>query len=117
MPRRAPHPQLRLLGQRLKQVRSGSGWTQERLAAAVDVTAQAISQYEGGKMSLRISTLLNIATALRVGIGALLDADLPLPLGTPPAEGIEILDYYLRLTPDDRALAVRLVRDVAASRT
>lgn len=116
MPRRAPHPLLPLVGARLKHVRAEAGWSQQRLAEAAGISTQAVSQYENGKMSLRISTLLNIATALRVGVGALLDVNLPLPEAGPPPEGSEILKYYLPLEPKDRALAVRLVRDVAADR-
>lgn len=116
MARRDPHPQLPLLGARLKLVRGAARWTQEQLATAIGVTPQVISQYENGKSSLRISTVLNMAAALRVGVGQLLDVDLPMPTASPPPEASEIIGYYLRLGDADRALAVQLVRDVAIAR-
>ncbi len=115
--RRAPHPDLPALGARLRHVRKAAGCTQERLADAVGITAQAISLYEAGKSSLRISTLLHLAAALRVRVGSLLDVELPLPEVPPEAEGAEMLRYYLPLEARDRELAVRLVRDVAAERS
>jgi transcriptional regulator with XRE-family HTH domain len=117
MARRAPaHPELRTIGTRLKAVRESGGWTQEQLAEAIGVTPHTISQYERGEQSPRLTTLLRIASAFSVPPGALVDIALPSPQGAPPPEGAEVLTLYLALPEEDRRLAVRLLRDIVASR-
>lgn len=111
--RTPPHPALRQLGARLKAVRSQAGWTQEQLAEAVRLTTHSVSQYETGKMSLRVVSLVQIAEALQVGLGDLLDLQRSLPAASPPPEGDELLRHFRSLDRLDRELATRLLRDLA----
>ena len=115
--RPSAHPALRAIGARLKAVREVSGWTQEQLAEAIEVTPHTISQYERGEQSPRLTTLLRIAATFSVRPGALIDVQLAPPRAAPPPEGADILALYLGLPEEDRRLALRLVREVASARS
>lgn len=114
--RRPPHPHFAVVGPRVQCVRKTAGWTQEGLASAIGVSTRTISNLECGTFAVSLERLFDIAAVLKVRLGALVDAESPLPVASPPPETAEILQYYLRLSDADRALAVRLVRDVAAER-
>lgn len=97
----------------MKQVRVEARWTQEQLAAAVDVTPNTISRFENGHLSLRISTIAAIAEALGVTLGDLTDVTRPVPTGVAPPEDEEIVRLFHSLDDSGRALATSLVREVA----
>ena len=73
------------LGQRIRKHRTVAHLTQEQLAEAVDVVPSSISRIETNANSCSLSLLIKIATALNVGIDALVCDSLP-----------SVTDLYLR---------------------
>lgn len=65
------------LGQRIRKHRIAAHLTQEQLAEAVDVVPSSISRIETNANSCSLSLLIKIATALNVGIDALVCDSLP----------------------------------------
>lgn len=103
---------LRKLGARLKAIRSEATWTQEQLADAVEIAPNTISRFENGHLSLRITTLANIADALGVSLGDLLDVTRAPPPASPPPADQEMLTLFYTLDDEARELATSLVREV-----
>ena len=60
----------RELGNRLRELRLQAGFTQERLAEALDMSFQQIQKYERGVTKINLSRLQQIAEALHVPITA-----------------------------------------------
>lgn len=73
------------LGQRIRKYRIAAHLTQEQLAEEVDVVPSSISRIETNTNSCSLSLLIKIATALNVGIDALICDSLP-----------PVKDLYLR---------------------
>jgi transcriptional regulator with XRE-family HTH domain len=59
------------VGETIRQVREGRGWTQARLAKEAQITQAALSQLELGRRSPMMTTLIAIADALNVTLDAL----------------------------------------------
>lgn len=60
------------IGKRIQYYRQANGYTQERLAELVAVSAPAISRIETGKLMLGVPTLLQIAEVLGITANTLL---------------------------------------------
>lgn len=58
----------KLLGQRIRELRKERGLTQEQLSEKVGKTDEVISNIETGAASTRLSTLFDIADALKVSL-------------------------------------------------
>ncbi|HEY6998723.1 MAG TPA: cobalamin-dependent protein [Candidatus Binatia bacterium] len=67
------------LGQRVRELRTKEGWTQEELANAARVTRVCIVAVEGGKQNISMDILVRIANALRVVPEVLLTSKSDLP--------------------------------------
>jgi DNA-binding XRE family transcriptional regulator/methylmalonyl-CoA mutase cobalamin-binding subunit len=67
------------LGQRVRELRTKEGWTQEELAEAARVTRVCIVAVEGGKQNVTMDILVRIANALRVAPEVLLASKSDLP--------------------------------------
>lgn len=63
------------IGIRLKAARESAGYTQERLAELVDVSAQFISGVERGAVGLSVSILIKICGVLLVSADTILMGD------------------------------------------
>lgn len=75
-----PQDVLRKLGQRVRELRTSRGLTQEALAERVGFRASYFSQIESGTKGATIDTLAAVAAALGVTLSELfLDVDQPLP--------------------------------------
>ncbi|MBR5309698.1 MAG: helix-turn-helix transcriptional regulator [Oscillospiraceae bacterium] len=61
------------IGDNIKKVRTKSGMTQEELAEKINVTRQAISNWENGKTEPDIETLTKIAQIFDISIDELVD--------------------------------------------
>lgn len=66
------------VGQRVRQLRSESGWSIRALAEASGLSANTLSLIENGKISPSVSTLHRAAQALGVPITAFFEAPSPL---------------------------------------
>ncbi|MCL2840101.1 MAG: helix-turn-helix domain-containing protein [Defluviitaleaceae bacterium] len=76
-------------GELIRRARKSAKITQQALADRLSVNYTLISQYERGIRKPKIDTLLRIATALDVGVTALLGDDIPIVAGDIP-EGATI---------------------------
>lgn len=72
-------------GERLQEVRRGSGLTQEQFAEELNVSRQAVSKWESGKGYPEIEKILYICNRYQVPIGSLFVDEVP-PLETEAAE-------------------------------
>ena len=68
------------IGQRIRAVRGLRGLSQRQLAEKVSLVRSSIANIEVGRQSVATTTLLRLAEALRVPVGALLNA---LPFTSP----------------------------------
>lgn len=109
----------RLIGSRVRQHRTGRGWTLDELARRSGVSRRMLSSIEQGSGNPSIATLLRISDALGAGMPGLVDADRPaavhvtraghapvlwqgphggravLVAGTEPPEVVELWDWSL----------------------
>lgn len=111
-----------LIGARIKLARESAGYTQERLAELIDVTAQYISGLERGVVGLSIPVLINICTVLQVscdtillGQTALADASqIAARLSCLPAEHIRNVEELLNRYLEGIAIAQKSVKGQSA---
>jgi len=72
-PRSTPHPALKRLGARIRELRSARNWTQEDLAGECGLDRSYISGLEVGRRNPTYLNLLRIAKTLNTALPALLD--------------------------------------------
>lgn len=82
MPKMKPSPWDLLLAEKLKYLREKRGYTQEQVAAKLDVTTQMYQRYESGHGLIRARTVAQLAFIYQVNIAWLL-SNLPIPEETP----------------------------------
>lgn len=58
----------RLIGQRLKEIRTSKGFTQEYLANIVDINTSHISNIENSRVKISLPTLVKICNALEITV-------------------------------------------------
>jgi len=63
------------LGRRIKQLRQGRGWTQDRLAAEAHIHRNYLGGVERGERNPTVTSTARIARALDVPIAALFQDD------------------------------------------
>jgi len=66
---------LKKIGQRIKEMREAKGLSQQELAAKLDYEKSNMSRLESGRVNPRITTLQNVADALKITLPELLDID------------------------------------------
>lgn len=64
---------LLLLGRRIRELREGRGWSQERLAEAADLHENYISRLETGRQEPGVLVLLRLCLAFEITPAQLLD--------------------------------------------
>lgn len=74
-PRTVPHPALRKLGQRVRDLRLAKHWTQEDLAGECGFDRSYISSLEVGRRNPTYLKLLRLAKTLGTPLPTLLDFD------------------------------------------
>jgi transcriptional regulator with XRE-family HTH domain len=60
------HDYLRDLGRRIRELRTTTGWTQQQLAEATQLTRTYLVSVEGGTQNVTMDVLLRVANALNV---------------------------------------------------
>jgi transcriptional regulator with XRE-family HTH domain len=69
------------VGQEVRRLREGKGWSQAKLAAAAEMAVSGVSQIENGKRNLSTATLAKLAKALDVEVADFFPKEqAPLPL-------------------------------------
>jgi transcriptional regulator with XRE-family HTH domain len=71
-PKQAPENRLSTIGRNLQSIRKRRGLTQKQLGEKIGLTREAITSYEAGRSHLMDTTLLEIATVLRVSVDEIL---------------------------------------------
>jgi len=71
-PRQAPDIRLIEIGKNLQFIRKRRGLTQKELAEKICLTREAVASYEAGRSQLIVTTLLDIAGALRISVNEIL---------------------------------------------
>lgn len=74
-PRSTPHPALKRLGERIRQLRSAKNWTQEDLAGECGFDRSYVSGLEVGRRNPTYLKLLKLAKTLGISLLTLLDLD------------------------------------------
>ncbi len=71
-----PHefPPVPDLAARLRELRAARGWTQEEAAEAIGLHAKQLQRMEGAKANPTLATLVAVAAAYGVDLGALFDS-------------------------------------------
>jgi len=91
------------LGENIARRRKECGFTQEKLAERLSLTAQAVSKWENGSSLPETSLLPALAEALDCDINTLFSADPPKPLRLPPHAVPDLAyDAVLSLTEQAR---------------
>ena len=92
----AEHDGLAAVGGKIRQVREARNLNLHELARLSGISAPALSSIETGKRDLRLTSLLRIAGALRIGAGELLQEPSAPPLAetaAPGGGGYDLDDY------------------------
>jgi len=71
-PRQLPDKRLIFISKNLQTIRKRRGLTQKELGEKIGMTREAIASYEAGRSHLMVTTLLDIADALRVSVNEIL---------------------------------------------
>ena len=111
---RAFHPTDIAVGSRIRQRRLLLGWTQERLAAALNVTFQQVQKYERGANRVSASMLQAISDALETPIPYFFGQDeQPFDDIVKSRESIELIKAYYAIPSPVREKAMNLLRAMA----
>lgn len=103
------------LGQRIAELRTAAGLTQDSLSLLSGVDIQAIQRAETGRSALSFERLERVARAMGVTIGALFEAgEAALPAPGWSAEEAQVI-AALRSVPDDRQELVLPIIKVLAN--
>lgn len=107
---------VRELGRRLRDHRESRGLTQAQLAKRAGVTADMLSRLENGRFqSPGMRTILRVADALGVSVGALLPDAPKSGAGQDPIRA-RLRGLSLRLHPDDAELLLEIGELMAGKR-
>ena len=71
-PQQTPEIRLAKIGNSIKSIRKKRGLTQKELAERIGLTREAVAAYEVGRTHLIDTTILDMATALRVSVNEIL---------------------------------------------
>ncbi len=91
---------------RLRDARLARGWSQEQLAAALDVSTQSVSRYECGKLALSLDLLGRVARVFGTPIEVLVGEG---PAGLAPEE-VELVEGWRVLGARGRQAVLETVR-------
>ena len=100
---------LKLVGQRIKEIRKSKGMTQADLAKAANMAASNVSELENGKTQIQLLTLLNIIEGLQVSADDILRPNVPSVRWLYQSEYDEIL---ADCTPQEMEAIIKFVREL-----
>jgi transcriptional regulator with XRE-family HTH domain len=92
-----------MIGDHIRQWREHRGMTRAALGKVVGRSARTVGAIEAGKRDVGAAMLRNLAEALRVPVGALVDGG--------PGEGVaEVLDAWAAIPESARADALAILK-------
>ncbi len=104
--RRKHNHEYAALGSRIRQLRKGRNWSQYEIAQHAGLSSSYLAELERGGRNPSLETILNIAAALDVNAGYLVDG-----LRYDPPKGLEdVAECWNALGEESRAIVVRLVK-------
>lgn len=103
---------MKLIGSRIKAVRTDRGMSQADLAAKASVSLPLISNIECAKTSMKLETFVKVAEALQVSADHLLRADVPEVKTIYQGELAEVLEGC---SPSEMEAILNIVREVKTS--
>jgi transcriptional regulator with XRE-family HTH domain len=62
----------RRLGERIRKLRDGKGWSQEEFADSCEINRSYMGRIERGELNLTLHTMRKVATGLGISVSALL---------------------------------------------
>jgi len=71
-PRQATDNRLIIISESLQSIRKRRGLTQKELGEKIGMTRESVASYEAGRSHLTVTTLLDMASALRVSVNDIL---------------------------------------------
>jgi len=89
------------LGRRIAELRKAQGLTQEALAEALNITAQAVSKWENSQSCPDIMTLPRLAQLLDVSVDTLLTGETSVAPGIPQPAPRKAEDLIVRIMIDE----------------
>ncbi len=102
------------IGTRVRDVRRERGWTQDEFARRVGVSRSAVAQWETGRAGQVTGNLTRIAEVLGIGVEYLtFGNDKRAPGQVGQGDELALLRLYRECTPEDRQLALRMLRRLA----
>ena len=102
------------IGTRVRDVRRERGWTQDEFARRVGVSRSAVAQWETGRAGQVTGNLTRIADVLGVGVEYLTFGNDKRAAGqVGQGDELALLRLYRECTPEDRQLALRMLRRLA----
>ena len=110
---------MNIFGSTLKQIRTDRGYTLEQMADLLKTTKQALSRYENGKRTPKITVAADFAEKLGVPLESLMGNEVneqePSPAQGPQTEEARILAKGIdQLNPEQRAQALAVVKAMFA---
>ena len=60
---------MKMFGRNVQEIRLSKGYTQEYLAEEAKISQVQVARIESGKLNTSISTVVSLATALKVDVG------------------------------------------------
>lgn len=100
---------LKLVGQRIKEIRKSKGMTQADLAKAANMAASNVSELENGKTQIQLLTLMNIIEGLQVSADDVLRPNVPSVRSLYQGEYDEILSDC---TPQEMEAIIKIAREL-----
>ena len=100
---------LKLVGQRIKEIRKSKGMTQADLAKAANMAASNVSELENGKTQIQLLTLMNIIEGLQVSADDVLRPNVPSVRSLYQGEYDEILSDC---TPQEMESIIKIAREL-----
>lgn len=89
------------IGERCRQARDASGYTQEQLAELIDVSTQFLSDAERGVTGMSVSTIIKLCTVLSVSADFILFGKTN---DIPTENALSIYTRINHLSPQEQAL-------------
>ena len=100
---------LKLVGQRIKEIRKSKGMTQADLAKAANMAASNVSELENGKTQIQLLTLINIIEGLQASADDILRPNVPSVRSLYQGEYDEILSDC---TPQEMEAIIKIAREL-----
>ena len=116
-PREGSDKRLIEIGKNLQTIRKRRGFTQQELGEKIGLTREAVSSYEAGRSHLMVTTLIDLASVLRVKIIDILGLERQTEVITIPRRWAKRMDIIESLPDSIKKHILRTLDDVVKANT